>query len=1023
MAVNDLIQRLVALPGQQQNERLPRELDIHFADVDERTTRDLLLFAQRLARHIAFYGSDDQTPSGDWRNFFPFDAGTVDQLAAREDGGVAPHLALFLAFLELYRKPRELINRLTGRHLEFYYRDVLHLSGKPPVADRVHVLLELKKQARPVQIHPGHLFSAGKDPAGIELLYRPLEKTIVNAARVVSIRSLYLDETGDGILRCAPVADSADGLGTPVTDAEGKWRAFGHALLPAAEVGFALVSPVLRMAEGKRTVTVTLGIDGLAAAGLSDSRLRGGFHLYLTGEKNWLGPYPVSPTIKSGNTLEISLTLPAEEKPVADYDAAVHGYHYTCDGAALQVLLNRESPPVYADLAGLTLRTARITVAVAGIRSLTLEGDSGGLNARKPFQPFGPQPGKGARLMIGCREALAKKLSELKLHLHWRDTPGDQFAGHYADYGSGVSGNGWFTADVAFHDSGGWQLSRHGEKLFEDGNAAAPHTMSFSTTAPPATVPPAASPAMQVRSFANAGSHWAAIRARQLVMVQPLLQGLAHPAAEPRQNFITLSLNRDFLHAAYRNKYVEAVMDYSQGKTTSLTLPNEPYTPVLQSLTLDYTAHSDTVDVSDASLNGFAGGDLCFFHVDAFGQMREHAYQRRQLRMSDSRVPLFPAHADGGALLLGFSELTGGDSVSVLFQVAEGSADPEFAGASVVWSVLCDNYWKTLPSGSVIGDTTNNLLTSGVITFVIPTEATTTNTLLPAGALWLKATVTTPAAVCQLVAVAANAVTLRREEDNRITGHLASTLPPGRISAMKKGLAGLRKISQPYASFGGSGPESDDHFHRRVAERLRHKNRCISSWDYERIVLEAFPKIHKVKCIPHASADSWLAPGHVMLVVVPDLRNHNAVDPLQPRVDADTITRITELVRDRCGTGVRLLVRNPSYQKVRLDFKVIFRKGYEFNYHKATLAGEIKRYLSPWAYDGGRDIAFGGGICKSVLLDFVEHRDYVDFVTDFRMYSYGGDTCTFADSNEARAERPDAILVSAETHDIGRAGA
>jgi hypothetical protein len=42
------------------------------------------------------------------------------------------------------------MNTLTGRHLDFYYHEVLGLKRKDPVPDKVHVLFELKKNSEPV---------------------------------------------------------------------------------------------------------------------------------------------------------------------------------------------------------------------------------------------------------------------------------------------------------------------------------------------------------------------------------------------------------------------------------------------------------------------------------------------------------------------------------------------------------------------------------------------------------------------------------------------------------------------------------------------------------------------------------------------------------------------------------------------------------------------------------------------------------------------------------------------------------
>ena len=72
------------------------------------------------------------------------------------------------------------------------------------------------------------------------------------------------------------------------------------------------------------------------------------------------------------------------------------------------------------------------------------------------------------------------------------------------------------------------------------------------------------------------------------------------------------------------------------------------------------------------------------------------------------------------------------------------------------------------------------------------------------------------------------------------------------------------------------------------------------------------------------------------------------------------------------------------------------------------------------AFTAERDISFGGKIYKSVLLDFVEDLPPVDYITDFKMYTYVEDP-NKVDVNEVRPETPDAILVSADTHVVNEA--
>jgi hypothetical protein len=161
-----------------------------------------------------------------------------------------------------------------------------------------------------------------------------------------------------------------------------------------------------------------------------------------------------------------------------------------------------------------------------------------------------------------------------------------------------------------------------------------------------------------------------------------------------------------------------------------------------------------------------------------------------------------------------------------------------------------------------------------------------------------------------------------------------------------------------------------------------------------------------------------MAPGNVMLVVVPDLRNRNQADRLQPRVDVDTLARMREFAQRHCGMQTVIHVKNPRYQAVQLDFRVRLRRGFAFNYYVQQLQEALVRRLSPWAHDATDGIEFGGRVYRSVLLDFVEELPYVDFVTEFRMGLAGAGGAPLNDAATVGADTPDAILVSAATHAI-----
>src|SRR5207244_8202393 len=102
----------------------------------------------------------------------------------------------------------------------------------------------------------------------------------------------------------------------------------------------------------------------------------------------------------------------------------------------------------------------------------------------------------------------------------------------------------------------------------------------------------------------------------------------------------------------------------------------------------------------------------------------------------------------------------------------------------------------------------------------------------------------------------------------------------GTITRLVQRNANIQKVTQPNASFGGRGPEDTTGYFRRSSERLRHRNRAVTPWDLERLVLEAFPDVFKVKCLPHTNANGSFKAGEAALVIVPNVRRTGTVNVL-----------------------------------------------------------------------------------------------------------------------------------------------
>lgn len=405
-------------------------------------------------------------------------------------------------------------------------------------------------------------------------------------------------------------------------------------------------------------------------------------------------------------------------------------------------------------------------------------------------------------------------------------------------------------------------------------------------------------------------------------------------------------------------------------------LPKEPYTPSVKTLFLDYTATADIKDMDLIHLHPYAG-----------------TYKPEDI---EQQPTLFPTFCHEGNLMIGLQDLVPGSNLNILFQLAEATADSETAREIVQWYYLANNQWKQLRKGfEVLEDGTDGLTTSGVIKLALPENMTSDNTILPAGLHWIRASIPLKSqSVSETIGIHTQAVQVTFTNDAaNDKQRLATPLPAGSIAKLKDADASVKKVSQLYPSFGGQVPEEQGQYYVRVSELLRHKNRAIQKWDYEHMVLEAFPQLYRVKCINHTygldahiyNRDFTVAPGYVLLGVIPDLQKLQAGLSAEPRVPVSLLEQITDFLRKRISPFVRLKVMNPRYEKVNICLKVKLYLGKDENYYREKLAQDLREFIAPWLLGNQDELRFAQCLSISDMVRFVESRDYVDYIMDIQM--------------------------------------
>ncbi|HHG86054.1 MAG TPA: hypothetical protein ENJ82_15000, partial [Bacteroidetes bacterium] len=666
----------------------------------------------------------------------------------------------------------------------------------------------------------------------------------------------------------------------------------------------------------------------------------------------------------------------------------------------------------YQHLRSLKLAQVFIEVRATGLQNYLIQNDFEALDPARPFIPFGDEPVNGNAFYFTHPEIAGKRLEELRIDWNWLNAP-ESFVDYYKNYDRveadnfnlpaaqyAIKNNRDFKVRIGLFDQ---------RKILLESVSANPYPLFNGNDA------------QEVNGFVIGGIPDLIKEQEETYDYQRLdLVGIAEEEevlAWPR--YIRMELDgADFQHTRYTlvltaqsyNKEPEPGQEASD--TRSLPL-NEPYVPVLKSMQVGYTARLHLyLDQAQTEAK--------ILHLHPFG------YAELAAVSSEESLPfLLPQYIEEGALYLGLAEVQPPDTVQVLFQMAEGSANPDLSKAPIAWAFMQNNRWLPFGDADIVFDHTNGLLRSGIIKFRIPEGISAENTVLPAGKVWLRATVLKDSdSVSDVINIRAQAVEAVFINADNAKNHLFKPLGAGAISTTVNSIPELAEVEQPFPSSGGKAAESDIAFYTRISERLRHKHRAISAWDYERLTLERFPDIFKAKCLPNNPYDPEMEPGLVRMVVIPDIIGRFPFNPYQPKVPAEKLVEIREYLEAYMPPFAHLKVLNPRYLQVNVRVAVGFRTGYNEGFYKAQLEEDLRHFLAPWAYQEGEDIVLGGKIYANVIVNFIEERPYIDYVGRIDLFQ-SSDGKNFLDSNVfgknenlVKTDEPDVVLVSALHHEV-----
>ncbi|MFT6777231.1 MAG: hypothetical protein ACJAV1_001148 [Paraglaciecola sp.] len=705
------------------------------------------------------------------------------------------------------------------------------------------------------------------------------------------------------------------------------------------------------------------------------------FDMALSTEQGWysIDDYNIHPLANEDINLgqqrygfSFEFTLKAKISPVTVCDPNVHGEAWRHSSPVIRFGIKEQATFFpYSVFRSLVMDKIVIDVEVEGITELVVYNQQGQLDPSKPFNPFGPRPTSHSYFIFGNQEMALKNITDLKINIEWSELPTsyDGFSEYYQAYTQEYQqrySNDVFKANVSLLKDSEWHIigKKSGYSLFcsqANSNKIAPkHSLTVELEG----------------NFT--GIDFDRYQQTDYVFDFNL---------KSKNAFFKLSLNQPetaFAHQQYSSLLSQRLIDNAKTKKQK-KLPNLPYTPIINRMRLNYKAHS-SIRLNQTRAykanNHITSQGKEIIHIHPFGMST--IYPALKPEHQGRERFLFPRYKHDGNLFIGLSATQLAGIITIFFQLDDQANLPDSSQPTKIeWFYLADDQWRALSDPQIISDTTHGFLSTGIVTLDIPATINTDNTVMPSGLYWLKvATNHNLSGYGHCLHIAAHGVKVTAQE-----AVLASHKPSVDVSVSKtwtpiKNLIGLGTIQQKTANFDGQLAESNIEFKQRVNERLRHKGRAITAWDYERLILEQFPSLDRVKCLPHRMyGKQGMAPGHILIMVRPKVENCQHQQCKDHRVSAALLINIRDHIKTLSPAFTNIQVYNPEYEQLQVRCAVRFIKNQQNGTSIKRLNNAINDHLCPW-HARSINTGFGWLLKVKALEFFIGQLSYVDFVTD-----------------------------------------
>lgn len=791
--------------------------------------------------------------------------------------------ALLSTFVRSYCRIVQQFNDKFADLPNFYRREILKATPKEAVQDSAFVVVNPNKEGtrKTFSLPAGTRFSAGENADGTPLYYSLTEKSYIVPTSIKSARTLF--PQGRKIITAPLALDSTENNTLFSTT---------NPVNAQQELGWALSSPMLSLAEGERKVSIYFMMDGAAdfsllLAGASP------FHLFTSGSEGWTERAHTASYERVGNYLLFSFAIAESEEALMPCSSEIHGIE--TEFPAVRILVD-ELPVANIDFTAIKFKDIHIKVSVSDMRSFSLYSDVGEMESSQPFYPFGTVGEKGSWFIFGSEELSVKKVQNVSLKGTWSKLPDGGYTALYKDYTLPQPViNSSFKATCEWQENSRWNVCRNSpvQVFGTDASGKIKEDVEFY---------------FDIADFA------------------PLVVGSSFGYNKKAKGFYRVRLSEPsigFGMDIYRQQFAEVMVHNSKAKERNQKpVPAMPQVPMIADAVLGYTA-----------MESFGENDRLYRLNETNG------YER--VNLGTESIQLLP-DLRKHYLYLNLDDVEGLKRIRLYFSlryVRRGSHGSTLASSGDSIIEYYDNeacQWKVFPTECILQEDSDGLTRSGFIT--LNTFDETNTSFIKGNEVWIRIGFENDIAPENIIVdgIWLNCFKVMCENGD------GSPLPAGTIASLAEDDPRVLEVLQPMEGYGGKAAEDEQAMSVRLATRISTRNRALNIGDYEKLILERFSDIEKVCCIP-ASLES----NEIRIVVFPQPEKR-----VFPQLPNWKLSEIEQYIKGYMSPFAKVRVINPTYEPLTVDMIVILKDSVQDEGEvQRRLYRRIYNYFVQWLVD------------------------------------------------------------------------